>query len=108
MVFRLGERQASVRATGARIPDAVIAEARQTFGAAVEPQGDGTLRIGDLVFVHDAAEEPHFVLVPHCDTCGTTSLEQFPLETWSLDGVAVRGQARASCRDCRFIAIADG
>lgn len=107
MVFRVGERRTNVRGAGARIPEVAIADALRTFGTDVDPQADGTFRVGDHTFAYDAAADPHFVLVPECDTCGTHDLEQFPLERWDLHGVAVRGQARASCRDCRFIAVAN-
>jgi hypothetical protein len=107
MVFRVGERRTNVRGAGARIPEVAIAEALRSFGTDVDPQPDGTLVIGDHQFSYDPSAEPHFVLVPECDTCGTRDPEQFPLETWNLSGVPVRGQARASCRDCRFIALAN-
>lgn len=107
MVFRVGQRAQAVRGTGARVSEEAIADALRTFAAEVDPRPDGTLRIGDHTFVYDRSTEPRFVLVPECDTCGTHDLEQFPLETWELEGIAVRGQARASCRDCRFIALAN-
>jgi len=108
MVFRATDRRQSVRGSGASVSPAVVAEALSRFGGDVEPQPDGSIVAGGHRFVYDATAEPHFVLVPECDTCGTHELDQFPLEAWELDGVPVRAQARASCRDCRFIAIANG
>jgi hypothetical protein len=106
MVFRTTDHRMA-KYPAAINQEAVLAEAHRSFDAPVEPRSDGTVVIGELWYLYDASTEPHFVLVPECDTCGTHDLEQFPLEIWNLDGVAVRGQARASCRDCRFVALAN-
>lgn len=108
MVFRVGAGQPEVRGRGARVPEVAVAAALRAFGADPKVQPDGSVRIGEHSFIYDASAEPHFIVVPECDRCGTDDIAQFPLETWELQGVAVRGQARTSCRDCRFIELATG
>jgi hypothetical protein len=86
--------------------DVLLAVAHRTFGdrQQVEALASDRVRVDGLDYVYDRTSEPPFVLVPECDRCGGHDVEQFPLETWTVDGVEIRAQARATCRDCRFLA----
>lgn len=86
--------------------DEVLGAAQRTFGdrCVIEALRTDAVRVDGLDYRYDPTAEPPFVLVPECDRCGGRDVEQFPLETWIVDGVRIRAQSRATCRDCRFLA----
>lgn len=85
--------------------DALLSAAYRTFGDhPVEDHGDHRIRVDGLDYAYDPSADPPFILVPECDRCGGHDIEQFPLETWTVDGARIRAQARSTCRDCRFLA----
>jgi hypothetical protein len=85
---------------------ALVAAAEDAFGRTPDEVWDDHVRIDDITFVYLREPAPRFVLQPECERCNTHDVESFPLETWSVLGVQVEGQALTVCRNCRFILAA--
>lgn len=107
MIFRTSDRRAAARSEDNVARDVLLAAADARFGRQPEALGDDHIVIDGTVYIYDPVGDPTFVVQPECDRCGASSIDQFPLEEWNVSGVRVRGQARTTCRDCRFaLAIA--
>lgn len=105
MLFRSSERGAGSERN--RL-DAVADLAERAFGRVPDRvmARDGVqIELDGITFLYDPVHEPNFVLAPECNMCGSVSLHLFPLEEWVMFGAPVRAQARATCRDCRFVSI---
>ncbi len=85
--------------------DAAVKAAIRYFGGTVEATSTGAIVVNGIEYVHDPSSDPSFIVRPECDRCGSTDVDQFPLETWEIDGVPVLGQAKTTCRECRFLLI---
>ena len=106
MIFRSNERMTSGQEEQRARRDEVLAAADRTFGGHPEAIHGNHVIVAGTTYVYEPSGSPAFVLLPECDRCGAAELDQFPLEEWNIDGVQVRGQARLTCRDCRFLELA--
>jgi hypothetical protein len=108
MIFRTADRN---RAEGGD-REALLAACERTFGRHPDAVDGDEIELDGLTYVYDPSpatgDQPAFVLRPECDRCGCRDLDQFPLETWTIDGAEVRAQARATCRPCRFTLLIAG
>jgi hypothetical protein len=102
-VFRLGEGRTPPRREEST--DEVLAAAERAFGRLPDEATPTHVVIDGIELAYDPAAAPHFVVVPQCDQCGSREIVDFPLEEWTLLGTAVRGQAKTTCRTCRFWAL---
>lgn len=88
--------------------DKAAVEAERTFGRPphrVTADRRVRVEVEGMTFLYDPSHDPSFVLAPECNACGSDELHLFPLEEWVMFGAPVRAQARATCRNCRFVSI---
>ena len=83
--------------------DELLSTFEATFGRPPDDLEGDQATLDGLPFVY---AERTWVLRPDCDRCGCHAVDQFPLEDWTVAGATVKAQARATCRNCRFLALA--
>ena len=83
----------------------LLRAARAAFGRTPDAVDGDTVELEGITFLFDPGSDAPFAVRPACDRCETTALDQSPLEEWILFGSPVRGQARSTCRDCRFLDV---
>jgi hypothetical protein len=111
MALGMERRRSEAASPPTRAGEAAVIAARRAFGPSADiasgAEADHVL-VDGLEFAYAPGDETPFTLVPECDRCGSNDHGLFPLEEWVIDGVHVRAQGRATCRDCRFLDAAAG